>query len=197
LTTTQTKNLDFNNAIYPYWIFKNAIDSNICKKIIDIGKDGWFTAKVGDDDKVDLKTRKTDVVFSNDEWLYDICWEYLKTANKNANWNFEISSCEPMQVTKYKKGGHYDFHLDGNGFTKYNTPDNIFTHGKTRKLSMTIILSEDYEGGEFEFFDDKKLIKEKMGTVIVFPSYIVHRVKPITKGVRYSLVNWFCGKPFK
>jgi PKHD-type hydroxylase len=61
---------------------------------------------------------------------------------------------------------------------------------------MTIVLNEDYEGGEFEFFDDKRLIKEKTGTVIVFPSYIVHRVRPVTKGIRYSLVVWFCGEPF-
>ena len=40
------------------------------------------------------------------------------------------------------------------------------------------------------------LIKEKMGTVIVFPSYMVHRVRPVTKGTRYSLVSWFCGEPF-
>ena len=53
------------------------------------------------------------------------------------------------------------------------------------------------EGGEFEFFDNNtNLIKEKMGTVIVFPSYMVHRVRPVTKGTRYSLVSWFCGEPF-
>ena len=51
--TVQTKNLTFNNAIYPYWIFKDAVDIDICKKIIDIGKDKWFAAKVGDDKKVD------------------------------------------------------------------------------------------------------------------------------------------------
>ena len=71
-----------------------------------------------------------------------------------------------------------------------------FTNGKTRKLSMTIVLNNDYEGGEFQFFNYKdQLIKEKKGTVIVFPSYMVHRVRPVTKGTRYSLVVWFCGEP--
>ena len=101
-----------------------------------------------------------------------------------------------MQITKYKKNGHYEFHQDGNGFTSFDTPENKILHGKTRKLSMTIVLNEDYEGGEFEFFDDKNLIREKIGTVIVFPSYMVHKVRPVTKGTRYSLVAWFCGEPF-
>ena len=102
-----------------------------------------------------------------------------------------------MQITKYKKNGHYEFHQDGNGFSRYDNTENKFLHNKTRKLSMTIVLNEDYEGGEFEFFQDINLIKEKMGTVIVFPSYMVHKVRPITKGTRYSLVAWFCGEPFK
>ena len=45
--------------------------------------------------------------------------------------------------------------------------------------------------------NDKIEIKEKKGTIIVFPSYLVHRVKPVVKGTRYSLVVWFCGEPFK
>ena len=62
---------------------------------------------------------------------------------------------------------------------------------------MTIVLNDNYEGGEFEFFLETHLIKEKTGTVIVFPSYMVHRVNPITKGTRYSLVAWFVGEPFQ
>ena len=101
-----------------------------------------------------------------------------------------------MQITRYKKNGHYDFHFDGNGFTRSQV-ENKFIKNKTRKLSMTIVLNDNYEGGEFEFFNNKSLIKEKTGTIIVFPSYIVHKVKPVTKGTRYSLVVWFCGEPFK
>ena len=62
---------------------------------------------------------------------------------------------------------------------------------------MTIILNNDYEGGEFEFFNNKNKIKEKAGTILVFPSYMVHKVNPITKGTRYSLVAWFVGEPLK
>jgi len=186
-----------NNAVYKYWVFKNAVDKDTCKQIIDLGKGKWGKGTVGQKEVVDTKIRKSDVVWSNDEWLFDICWGFLHAANQNSNWNFEISSCESMQVTKYKTNGYYNFHQDGNGFTRFNNPSNKFIHGTTRKLSMTIVLNEDYEGGEFEFFQDDNLIKEKTGTVIVFPSYIVHKVRPVTKGTRYSLVTWFCGQPFK
>ena len=186
-----------NNAEHTYWVFKNAIDKDTCKQIVDLGNGKWNKGTIGGKKAVDAKVRKSDVVWSNDEWLFEICWGYLHTANQNSNWNFQISSCEPMQITKYKKNGHYDFHYDGNGFTRFNNPGNKFLHGTTRKLSMTIVLNEDYEGGEFEFLSDKNLIKEKIGTVIVFPSYMVHKVRPVTKGTRYSLVAWFCGQPFK
>ena len=190
---------DNENALYPYWVFKNDIDKDICNKIISYGKNKWKKAKVGnsiDTAQLNKELRITDVAFCSEEWLFDLVWHYLNTANINSNWNFQIDSCEAMQIAKYEENGHYDFHQDGNGFTK-NTSKDKFTMNKTRKLSMTIVLNNYYEGGAFEFFAETRLIKEKAGTVIVFPSYSVHRVKPVTKGTRYSLVVWFCGAPFK
>ena len=58
-----------------------------------------------------------------------------------------------MQITRYKKNDFYEFHQDGNGFTRLNIPEDELIHGTTRKLSMTIVLNQNYEGGEFEFFD--------------------------------------------
>ena len=189
------------NALYNWWTFPEYVDSQICKKIIDYGKDNWIEAVITDDARttsaLNKKVRDTQVVWCNEKWIYDLVWDYLHTANQNAFWNFQIDSCEAMQIGKYGKGGHYEFHQDGNGFTR-ELSNNKHTHNKTRKISMTILLNDDYEGGEFEFFSNKEeLIKGKAGTVIVFPSYQVHRVKPVTKGVRYSLVVWFCGEPFQ
>ena len=58
-----------------------------------------------------------------------------------------------MQITRYRKGGFYNFHQDGNGdhLSAYNNPQNAFMHGHVRKLSMTTLLSDSYEGGEFQF----------------------------------------------
>ena len=68
-----------------------------------------------------------------------------------------------------------------------------------RKLSITIILSDsiEYDGGEFVFEKGGDEVFKNQGTVIVFPSFIRHRVNPVTKGIRYSLVNWFTGPAFK
>jgi len=110
-----------------------------------------------------------------------------------------------MQITRYRKGRFYNFHRDGNGdyLSTYNDPGNAFMHGHVRKLSMTTLLSDSYEGGEFQFSGYAKEKCEistpefsKVGSIIVFPSFLEHRVAPVTKGTRYSLVTWFVGPPF-
>tara|TARA_R100001440_G_scaffold500_2_gene1480 strand:+ start:1063 stop:1647 length:585 start_codon:yes stop_codon:yes gene_type:complete len=185
------------NATDEYWFFDREINEETCNKIIALAKD-WRPAEVLPNLNKEGRTAKdqriTDIAWTNEQWLYEIIWHYLNIANTNSNWNFQIDSCETMQIARYNKDGHFKFHQDGNGFTRFEN-GNKFTHGKTRKLSMSIILNDDYEGGEFEFFAKDKVLS-KRGTIIVFPSYMQHRVKPVTKGIRYSLVAWFCGEPF-
>ena len=122
----------------------------------------------------------------------------------------EWDRSEYCQFTKYKLNQYYDWHCDSND-KPYETegPDN----GKIRKLSMTCQLTDgsEYTGGELEFDfrnydphmreEDKHLRRAKeilpKGSIIVFPSFVWHRVKPVTKGTRYSLVMWNLGYPFK
>ena len=187
-----------NNANDEYWYFEREVDKKICDEIIGLAKD-WYPAKVhqnlNGENKENPYERITDVTWCNEKWVYDLVWNYLDIANRNSNWNFQIDACEAMQLARYNKNGHFKFHQDGNGFTRFDN-GNQFVHGKTRKLSMSIILNDEYEGGEFEFFGRQQVLG-KRGTIIVFPSYMMHRVKPVTKGIRYSLVTWFCGEPFK
>ena len=98
-----------------------------------------------------------------------------------------------MQITRYKKHGHYDFHFDGNGFTRFNMPQDQLLHGTVRKLSMTIVLNEDYEGGGTYFPKHKLLLKAKQGVVAIHPGMMTHQhgVRPIIKGERYAMVS-FC-----
>ena len=63
-------------------------------------------------------------------------------------------------------------------------------------MSMSILLNNDYTGGELEIKESPDKIPNTMGTIIVFPSYFMHRVKPIKRGTRYSLVAWFGGPKF-
>jgi PKHD-type hydroxylase len=161
----------------------NHVDVDI-DRIINYAENKWVTGgTLGKSAK-----RKSDVVRSNEPWLYDI----VKSVKQP--WGFNLSSIEPVQITRYAEADHYDFHYDGDGVTPINAPDTIY-HGKTRKLSMSILLNDDYEGGEFEFYPNVKLSPKK-SDAIIFPSYMLHRVNPVTKGIRYSLVAWFVGDIF-
>ena len=73
------------------------------------------------------------------QWLYDLVFEYMHAANKNSGWNFEIDGAESMQIGRYGKGCFYNTHHDGDGTTLYNYPDNKWMHKKTRKLSMSMV----------------------------------------------------------
>jgi len=126
------------------------------------------------------------------EWLYAKMISMADTSNENL-WQFDMFSAnEAIQYTEYyDDGGHYDWHIDMNAGFPLNQ----------RKISMTVQLTDgsDYEGGEFEVLrscDVEKLPKGK-GTVLIFPSYLLHRVAPVTKGVRKSLVLWLGGASFK
>jgi PKHD-type hydroxylase len=124
-------------------------------------------------------------------------------ANDLAGWKYDITGAEQVQISKYEEGGFYDFHQDGksDNFGVYNTPENKITDRNIRKLSMGIILNDDYEEGNFQFSTLREEVYtpdfNKLGSIIVFPSFMMHRVKPVTKGTRYSLVSWFVGPPFK
>ena len=98
---------------------------------------------------------------------------------------------EPGQFTHYLTGGFYEWHMD-NDVTGMKQPP-------VRKISMTLLLSDPstFEGGELEFMSEGKTAKLKQGQAIFFASWLQHRVKPVTKGERKSLVMWFGGPPFK
>jgi PKHD-type hydroxylase len=191
-----------------YWTFSNVLDEKTCNKIIDIGNNAeWGGGEVETNSKfeVDEAVRKSGVVFTNEQWLYDIIWPYMEKANFNSGWRYNIKYAESMQITKYEKGEFYNFHRDGKSdhLSSYNRSDNGFLHGNNRKLSMTVLLNDDYEGGDFQFAQYSKekcnvisVEQNKIGSIIVFPSYMEHRIIPITKGLRYSLVVWFVGPPF-
>ena len=103
--------------------------------------------------------------------------------------NMEIT--EPAQFTEYPKGGFYDWHMDLDINGSHEPP--------VRKISMTILLSDPstFKGGQLEFMEKNKTSDLKQGQAIFFASFIRHRVAPVTKGMRRSLVMWFGGTPFK
>ena len=127
-----------------------------------------------------------------DQWVQDLLWHYVALANAKA-FDIDVQNDAEIQFTEYDaaKAGHYDWHHD------------IQWHGdgmSDRKLSITVQLSDpsEYEGGAFEF-DEVKTNADftSKGTILIFPSYLRHRVSPVTKGIRRSLVAWFKGPRWK
>ena len=207
-----------------YYYFKSALSPKFCQEIIDYGKKhqaemavtGDYERNDGKLSKKDLnnmhKKRKSDIVWMNDHWIYKEIHPYIHQANRDAGWNFEWDFSENCQFTKYGVGQYYGWHCDSWN-APYNKPDDFNLHGKIRKLSVTISLNDpsEYEGGNLEFdfrnqvdWERNKKAKIKscdeirpQGSIIVFPSFVWHRVAPVTKGTRYSLVIWNLGRPFK
>ena len=192
--------------IVAYWYWDKEISYEICQKIISLGEGNWNQATTGKNPDeigpVDEKNvRKSDVVWVHDQWVYDLVFPYMVNANERAGWKYNIVAAESCQVTRYTKDGFYSWHKDGMGSHNevIDEPGNKFLHGNTRKLSMSIVLSDDYEDGNFEIrelLSKDKVPRLKEGSIIVFPSFMEHRVTPVTKGTRYSLVAWFVGPPF-
>jgi len=202
------------------WFFFEAgtVDKKTCNKIKKHAAKKWESSKVDTlkgitdeeretgkkhDHKPDSKTRISDVVWCNGQWIYDIIWPFMQRANEKAGWRYQIKAAESAQITRYRKGGFYKFHIDGSGdhLSTYDMPDNKFLHGHVRKLSMSIMLNDNFDGGAFEFasYNKEKCIitpiEAKAGSIIIFPSSMEHRVGSVTKGTRYSLVTWFVGPP--
>ena len=191
-----------------YWYWKSKISHEDCQKIINLSEDNWNEADTfGSEVDIQMKVgvRKSDIVWITEQWVYDLIWNYMCEANENAGWKYNIVAAESCQITRYTKGGFYSWHKDGIGAHNAvsNLPNNKFLHGNARKLSMSILLNDDYVGGDFQMHGPSERGREVAftpvsgeGSVIVFPSFIEHQVAPVTKGIRYSLVTWFVGPPF-
>jgi len=202
-----------------YWYFKSAVPPRICDDIIKHGLSksermartgGYGDKELTRDQIKDMKRkRNSDLVWMDDQWIYNELQPYVHLANKKAGWNFNWERSESCQFTKYKLNQYYDWHCDSDSKPYEKGNDK----GMIRKLSMTCQLTDgsEYEGGELEFDfrqydphmrdESKHLQKAKeilpKGSIIVFPSFVWHRVKPVTKGTRYSLVMWSTGYPYK
>lgn len=176
----------FEKALFPHeitraldlWDNRQAVDATIS------GEDGDYNHEL----------RKSNVTFvSNNEssqWLFHKLALFIMQCNRQY-YGFELSGIlEELQFAEYGTEDHFNWHMDfGRGEISH------------RKLSVTAQLSDpaDYEGGDLEFMINDRTITapRTQGTIIVFPSFVMHRVTPVTKGVRRSVVAWASGQPFR
>ena len=179
--------------LYAFW--NDAFTKKECEKIIEIGKNkGLVKGLVKGETKGESDARKSKI-----SWLSscnDMDWVFRRVTDIILNLNerffgFDIFGLnEGFQFTNYKApSDKYGKHVD-----------RIF-NSVVRKLSVSIQLTDpkEYEGGELYLYSSDKgeLMDKKQGTLIMFPSYVVHEVMPVTKGERNSLVTWVTGNQFK
>ena len=170
-----------------------------CQMIIEAGR-----AQPKQDASVGMVEEKSGIVDTNTRTSH-ISWipfskmpemyKDIETMMKKTNGNHfgfdDMQLTEMAQYTEYPSGGFYDWHMDS---------DINFAHEPPiRKISMTCLLSHEseFEGGELELEKEKNKIKLAQGQAVFFASFIRHRVAPVTRGVRKSLVMWFGGSPFR
>lgn len=106
-------------------------------------------------------------------------------------WQYQLGGPTQLELLQYAVGGdRYDAHVD----TARLSDDLV------RKLTVILMLNDDYEGGRFYFQQDlhhRQYIQTEAGKVLVFPSHIMHGVEPLESGVRHSVVAWISGPDFK
>jgi PKHD-type hydroxylase len=176
-----------------YWIWDGALSKEFCRSAL--AEVDWATSETAtlENAVINSEMRRTDVIWQSPmQPLGCIARAYIDQANQSAEWGYGLTSQEKTQIGRYKSTdeGHYDWHVDA------APPKNDLQ----RKLSISILLSDpsEFEGGELQFkgIEDRKILT-KQGSIVVFPSFIEHRVTPVTKGVRYSAVTWASGPSFR
>ena len=147
--------------------------------------------------EADHNWRKTDIQWFDRtdikyKWLFEKLVYNISSINYDF-YNFDITVLENLQYSVYKEGHHYIKHAD----VKLTKAKDDFQ----RKLSFTLQLSDEseYEGGELLLYNSEfpQVMQKRKGTLTVFPSYILHEVRPVTRGIRKALVGWALGKDFR
>lgn len=189
-----------SNITHSYVTWDNAFTNDEIKTIEEycdaIGTEAGVT--FGGTTKEEYeKHRVSNVKFhkrnSETEWIFDRLNFVIQAANEQF-YNFNLNGYSEFQYTTYDYNGRYDFHADlAYGESRGNGSD-------MRKLSLTLLLNDDFEGGEFQINlgkeEDALTVPMHKGRVVLFPSFILHRVKPVISGVRKSLVVWTLGPKF-
>ena len=173
-----------------------------CNELISIGQnEPKINATIGIDNKntkLDERYRKSIISwipFAKAVPIYQVIKNWMEITNNNYFGFDTVQLSEQGQYAEYSKDGFYNWHMDSN--------TEMASMPTVRKISMTLLLSDpkDFEGGELELFcgetldSEKNKFKLKQGYAVFFASFLLHRVMPIIKGNRKSLVMWFGGSP--
>jgi PKHD-type hydroxylase len=178
-----------------YWLWDKVLSKDFCNLIINETdwtkqEEGKVSGLIG---IVDKEIRASNIVWVDSmSPIGCVATSYIISANQQAGWDYDFSTTAKIQIGKYEEAGHYSWHID----TDCPNENNI-----QRKLSVSIQLNDpcEYEGGKLEFknISDDNQPRMQQGSIIVFPSFLEHRVTPVTSGTRYSAVTWASGPAFR
>jgi PKHD-type hydroxylase len=197
---------------YTYW--DNAFNPEELDKLVDYcdkfelqrGMTLGNLNKKLEDDEIDNRepipeVRKSDIKFltpnEQNMWIFERINGVIEILNDRF-YNMDLYGYDSMQYTEYnsEEKGHYGFHMD-------SAIGGANAIGDTRKLSLSMFLNDpsEYKGGKFQFNEGTEKnavdVPQIRGRMILFPSFMIHRVTPVTKGVRKSLVVWVLGPKFR
>jgi PKHD-type hydroxylase len=193
-----------------FYIFPKAIKPDLCEEIVKEGKKHILEkAKVFTPDKKsskdDPKIRKCSVCFieGKENKINKLAWNFLRRANKE-QFHYDLDYFQAVQFSEYREGGFFDWHQDDVGMGHVS---------EVRKLSFGVNLTDTstFEGGDLEFYNGGRPLDDMVeitgeqvandiksqGTVVIFDSRDWHRVIPVTRGIRHSMVCWTVGPNFK
>jgi len=163
----------------------------LCQEIIDLSKTLPKEKGTGLTKIIVRESTVGWLPFNKMQPMYDDINNFIQKTNRNHFGFGDIQIREEAQITEYIKGGFYAWHTD--------TAVDMDSEPPVRKLSMTLLLNDpsEFEGGELQIagVNNQKIMKQ--GHATIFASFLQHRITPVTRGVRRSLVMWFGGEPFK
>ncbi|HEY9843945.1 MAG: 2OG-Fe(II) oxygenase [Candidatus Sericytochromatia bacterium] len=188
-----------NNYLTRPAFYQGLFSPEECRRIIALPFSHSAQARIFASDSAQKQTHKqvneairktvTHVVdpLPENNWIVQRVHALFEQTNQGY-YNFRLAWISPLQVLEYQADGFYGWHIDlGEGEIS------------TRKLSCVVFLSDplDYAGGQLQIESPDRELVQEQGAAVIFPSYISHRVEPVTRGQRWTLVAWAHGETFK
>ena len=197
-----------------YWYIPEALTPQQCDEIQHLAAEKTVVEGIHFGTEKDHRRSQVSWIF--DESPNTLIGAWIRQANKEAGWQYDLEKAEALQYTRYQTDEFYDWHVDGhcdqhaarklvaqaaNPIPLNVTPYPEF-QGTVRKLSATVNFSHpnEYQGGELQLrcYDQLHIFNDApRGSLVVFPSFIEHQVTPVTSGERHSGVIWFNGPPLR
>ena len=173
--------------VQPMVSSSNVFSDDMCEKVLRIGdskKDEWETIDI--EKFKDGVSAKFDELIIDEQWIYEQIWPWGAEAN-NEWWKIPIDGCQDSKLIRMESDHFCDFHSKDD--------PNI-------KFVMEILLNNpnEFEGGEFEFTERHAIVElppYEKGSMRIFPAFNEYRITPVSRGVKYSLMNYFTGPPAK